>query len=121
MIKLPELRAYITDTLKAHGKEIFDNPQQVYTSYRFEPQENEELRFDVMAGSSCFQPLVANYYNGSTELFDRLNGFGAQAVFIAFPMKIRKKVMGRKCWISVMNWKTVWRRNCLNRKVWDFY
>ena len=56
MIKLPELRAYITDTLKAHGKEIFDNPQQVYTSYRFEPQENEELRFDVMAGSSCFQP-----------------------------------------------------------------
>jgi len=35
MIKLPELRAYITDTLKAHGKEIFDNPQQVYTSYRF--------------------------------------------------------------------------------------
>ena len=62
---------------KAHGKEIFDNPQQVYTSYRFEPQENEELRFDVMAGSSCFQPLVANYYNGSTELFDRLNGFGA--------------------------------------------
>lgn len=121
MIKLPELRAYITDTLKAHGKAIFDNPQQVYTSYRFEPQENEELRFDVMAGSSCFQPLVADYYNGSTELFDRLNRFGAQAVFIAFPYEIRKKVMGRQCWISVMNWKTAWRRNCLNRKVWDFY
>ena len=91
MIKLPELRAYITDTLKAHGKEIFDNPQQVYTSYRFEPQENEELRFDVMAGSSCFQPLVANYYNGSTELFDRLNGFGAQAVFIAFPYENKEE------------------------------
>lgn len=96
MIKLPELRAYITDTLKAHGKEIFDNPQQVYTSYRFEPQENEELRFDVMAGSSCFQPLVANYYNGSTELFDRLNGFGAQAVFIAFPYENKEEGDGKK-------------------------
>lgn len=95
MIKLPELRAYITDTLKAHGKAIFDNPQQVYTSYRFEPQENEELRFDVMAGSSCFQPLVADYYNGSTELFDRLNRFGAQAVFIAFPYENKEEGDGK--------------------------
>lgn len=84
MISLPQLRTYIVDTLKAHNKEVFENPQQVYTGYRFEPQDNEELRFDVMAGSSCFQPLVADYYNGSTELFDRLKRFGAQAVFIAF-------------------------------------
>ena len=81
--------------IRDSGKEIFDNPQQVYTSYRFEPQENEELRFDVMAGSSCFQPLVANYYNGSTELFDRLNGFGAQAVFIAFPYENKEKGDGK--------------------------
>lgn len=84
MMTLPELRAYIMDTLRAHDKEVFDNPQQVYTGYRFEPQESEELRFDVVAGSSCFQPLLGDYYNGSTELFDRLKEFGAQAVFICF-------------------------------------
>lgn len=85
MMTLPELRAYIMDTLRAHDNEVFDNPQQVYTGYRFEPQESEELRFDVVAGSSCFQPLLGDYYNGSTELFDRLKEFGAQAVFICFP------------------------------------
>lgn len=95
-MKLPELRAYITDTLKAHGKEIFDNPQQVYTGYRFEPQESEELRFDVVAGSSCFQPLVADYYNGSEELFNRLNRFGAQAVFIAFPYDNNEEGDGKR-------------------------
>ena len=95
-ISLPALRTYIVDTLKAHDKEVFDNPQQVYTSYRFEPQENEELRFDVVAGSSCFQPLVANYYNGSTELFDQLNRFGAQAVFIAFPFENEKEGDAKK-------------------------
>ncbi|KAA4693090.1 hypothetical protein [Bacteroides intestinalis] len=95
-ISLPALRTYIVDTLKAHDKEVFDNPQQVYTSYRFEPQENEELRFDVVAGSSCFQPLVANYYNGSTELFDQLNRFGAQAMFIAFPFENEKEGDAKK-------------------------
>lgn len=96
MITLPELRAYITDTLKAHNQEVFDNPQQVYTGYRFEPQENEELRFDIVAGSSCFQPLIADYYNGSTELSDRLNNFGAQAVFIAFPYENEEEGDGKK-------------------------
>lgn len=95
-ITLPALRTYIVDTLKAHDKEVFDNPQQVYTSYRFEPQENEELRFDVVAGSSCFQPLIANYYNGSTELFDQLNRFGAQAMFIAFPFENEKEGDAKK-------------------------
>lgn len=87
MITLPELRGYITDTLKAHDKKVFDNPQQVYSGYRFEPQENEELRYDVVAGSTCFEPLVAQYYQNSTELFDHLNLFGAQAAFIAFPFE----------------------------------
>ena len=48
MITLPELRGYITDTLKAHDKKVFDNPQQVYSGYRFEPQENEELRLSLI-------------------------------------------------------------------------
>ena len=73
-----------------------DAPLEVYTGYRFEPQESEELRFDVVAGSSCFQPLVADYYNGLEELFNRLNRFGAQAVFIAFPYENNEEGDGKK-------------------------
>lgn len=85
MITLPELRKHITGTLKAHGKEVYDNPQQVYSSYHFEPEDNEELRYDVVVGSTCFMPLISEYYQESTDLFDHLNQFGAQAAFLAFP------------------------------------
>lgn len=90
MMPLTSLRGYITETLKEMGKEVFDNPKEVYSGYRLEPQENEELRFDVVAGTTCFTPLLANYYNGSTDLFDRLNSFGAQAAYIAFPYQNEK-------------------------------
>lgn len=84
MIPLPELRKYIADTLKAHEKEVYENPREVYSVYNLEPEDNEELRYDVFTGSTCFEPLVAQYYNGNTELFDHISQFGAKAAFIAF-------------------------------------
>lgn len=85
MIPLPELRNHIAETLQAHDKKVLDNPQQAYTSYNFKPQEHDELRYDVIAGSTCFMPLVAHYYHESTELVDRIKQFGARAVFLTFP------------------------------------
>lgn len=85
MITLPQLRKHIVDTLTAHGQQVYDNPQQVYTSYKFTPQDNEELRYDVVTGSTCFEPLIALYYQDSPALFDHINRFGAQAMFLAFP------------------------------------
>lgn len=85
MITLSELRENIIETLHTHDKEVFDNPQQVYNTYQLEPQENEELRYDVIVGNTCFEGLVSQYYQGTTELFDKISQFGAQAVFIAFP------------------------------------
>ncbi len=85
MIPLPELRNHITETIKAHENEVYENPQQIYTSYHFEPEESEELRYDVIVGSTNFEPLVAQYYQDSTKLFDHINQFGAQAVFLTFP------------------------------------
>lgn len=85
MLPLPALRKYITETLKNNGKKVFDNPQEVFISYQLEPQENEELRYDVVVGSTCFSGLVSQYYQNDTELFDKINRFGAQAVFLAFP------------------------------------
>lgn len=85
MMTLPELRKHITETVEAHDKTVFDNPQQTHTCYNFEPQESEELRYDVVVGSTCFMALIAQYYQDSTELFDQINQFGAQASFLAFP------------------------------------
>jgi len=85
MIALPELRKYIEETVKAHGHRFFENPKDLYTGYRLTPKESEELRFDVIVGSTCLEAIVADYYNDSTEIFDHINSFGAQAVFIAFP------------------------------------
>lgn len=61
MIKLPELRAYITDTLKAHGKEIFDNPQQVYTSYRLSLRRTRNYvltSWQAAPASSLWWPII---------------------------------------------------------------
>uniref|UniRef100_A0AB33J0C9 Tetratricopeptide repeat protein n=1 Tax=Prevotella sp. GTC17254 TaxID=3236794 RepID=A0AB33J0C9_9BACT len=85
MFPLPELRSYITETLKANGKQVFENPKDVFISYRLEPKENEELRYDVAIGTTRFSHLISQYYEGDTGLFDKLNQFGAQAVFLAFP------------------------------------
>lgn len=96
MIPLPALRGYIRDTLESHNKKMYDNPREVYTSYRFEPEENEELRYDIVAGSTCFTPLLSQYYQDSTELFDHINRLGAQAVFLAFPFANENEGDGKK-------------------------
>lgn len=85
MTPLPELRRHITKTLNDYRKKVFDNPQKLFITYQLEPQENEELRYDVIIGSTCFHGLVSQYYQKDTELFDNINQFGARAVFIAFP------------------------------------
>lgn len=90
MISLSELRSCIVDTLTKHDKKVCDNPRDVYTGYRLQPQDNEELRYDVVAGSTCFEPLITEYYQESTELFDRLNEFGVKAAFLAFSYDIEE-------------------------------
>lgn len=88
MIALPELRKHIEETLQAHDKKFIENPKDVYTTYKFAPKEAEEelpLRYDVVIGSTCLNSLVAEYYQNTTELFDHINSFGAQAVYLNFP------------------------------------
>lgn len=38
----------------------------------------------MIVGSTCLSSIVADYYHGSTEIFDHANGFGAQALYIVF-------------------------------------
>lgn len=85
MIPLPELRKHIKETLEAHDKELCGNPKEIYSTYKLNPQESDELRYDIITGFTCLDSIIADYYNDSTELFDHINSFGAQAVYIAFP------------------------------------
>lgn len=85
MIPLPELRTHIKTTLESHDRKFFEDPKQIYSTYRLNPQESDELRHDVIIGSTCLDSVIADYYNDSTEIFDHVNSFGAQVVFIAFP------------------------------------
>lgn len=85
MITLSELRRHIEETLKSHNQEFFENPKDIYTGYQLAPKESDELRSDVIVGSTCLYSLVADYYNDSTDIFDHANSFGAQAMFLVFP------------------------------------
>lgn len=85
MIPLPKLRKHIKETLEANDRKFFDNPKDIYSTYKLNPQESDELRYDVIIGSTCLDSIVADYYNDSTDIFDHVNSFGAQVVFIAFP------------------------------------
>lgn len=84
MIALPGLKGRMEEYVKAGGKEFFENPKDLYSGYSMTPRESEELRFDVIVGSTCLDAVVADYYNDSTEIFDHANSFGAQAMFIVF-------------------------------------
>ena len=85
MMPLTELERHIRDTVAATGKKPMDRPDQRYSVYRFEPKENQELRFDVLSGMSGCLDLVSQYYAGDTDLLDAWARCGAQAGFLAFP------------------------------------
>lgn len=85
MIPLPALRHHIKETVEANGQKYVENPKDLYSTYRLEPKESDELRFDVIIGSTCLGSLLSEYYGDSTELFDHINSFGASALYIAFP------------------------------------
>ena len=83
MIPLPELKGHIRKILEDHSRQLFENPKEVYSGYSMEPQKSDELRYDVITGFTCLSPIVADYYDDSAEIFDHINSFGAQAVYIA--------------------------------------
>lgn len=85
MISLPDLKKHIKKTLESYGQKFVENPKEVYSGYRMKPQESDDLRYDVITGTTCLDSLVDDYYNDSTDIFDHINSFGAKAVFIIFP------------------------------------
>lgn len=85
MISLLQLRNHIKETLEAHDRTFFENPKDIFSTYKLNPQKSNDLRYDIIIGSTCLESIISDYYEDSTDVFDHVNSFGAQAVFIAFP------------------------------------
>ncbi len=84
MFPLPELKEFMKETVERNGRQFYENPKDFYSNYRLKPQKSDVLRYDINIGTTCFKPILIDYYNGSTQIFDHINTFGAQAVFIVF-------------------------------------
>lgn len=89
-LSLKQLLPYFIDKLSLSKEELF-NPErycQLYSAYRMEPNENAEdgLRRDVFAGSSCFVPLLNDFWNGSSRIMDSWHKDGIVAGYFCYPL-----------------------------------
>lgn len=84
MFPLTQLEARMQECLEQDGEEVMVRPDQQYIVYEFTPKEHEELRFDVLFGTTCCSDLIDDYYQGSSDFYDSLDKLGVKAVFLTF-------------------------------------
>lgn len=84
MMALPALKGYMKEKLEANGKCEIGSPHTMYDAYSMDNHGGNDLRDDVIGGSTCFDELIMQYYDGDTELYDNLDELGARAVFLYF-------------------------------------
>ena len=84
MMPLSDLKQYIIDTLEKNEKQCFDNPQESYTSFQIELDDDEgaPYRYDVTFGITSFQSLLNSYYRNDNDLNIQLLKMGAVAGFL---------------------------------------
>lgn len=87
MIPLSELRDTIAAELAKVDRELNTNPCEYYVGYSGTPDENANpselpLRHDIIAGFTCQQRLMDEYYSEDHSSFDLYNEAGAKAGFI---------------------------------------
>ena len=84
MVPLNELEKALDEALREAGRDSFVRADQCVTVYEREPEDNEELRFDVLVGSTCWPGLLEEYYADTPGRWQRLEDRGAIACFLAF-------------------------------------
>ena len=84
MMALGGLRKYISETLEKEGIELNEKPGRTYSSYTFNPQENENLRYDVIAGMTACMELIQDYYSGEYRTAEAMEKMGVKAGFLFF-------------------------------------
>lgn len=84
MVPLNELEKALGEALHEKGRDSFVRADQYVTVYEREPEDNEELRYDVLVGSTCWPGLLEEYYADTPLRWQRLEDRGAIACFLAF-------------------------------------
>lgn len=83
---LTGLEARMREAIREAGKEFYELPSERFTLYELKPEKDGEPRFDVIFGTTCFNGLIGDYYEGSAANADGLRACGAKAVSLSFPV-----------------------------------
>ncbi len=84
MIPLSDLKQHIIDSLEKDEKQYFENPQERYTSFEIELDDDEyaPYRYDVTFGTTSYQSLLSSYYINDNDINLQLLKMGAVAGFL---------------------------------------
>lgn len=83
MFPLTELESKIKQFLSDKNISISEKPDENYCIYKCEAGNGGEFRMDTEVGTSCYQQLVADFYENETHNYDNLLDCGAFPLYIA--------------------------------------
>lgn len=85
-ILISDLKSIIDNTIENNSWPKFENPCEIYSGYRMEPNEKEgwKLREDIFSGYTSCTPILNEYYNGKSEHFDDAKENGVRFGFLFF-------------------------------------
>jgi len=85
-ISIEKLKPLIDDNIDNNGWPRFEDPTEIYSGYRMEPNEKEgwTLREDIFSGYTSCTPVLNEYYNGEAKRFDEAKDNGIQFGFLFF-------------------------------------
>lgn len=87
MFPLTELERRMKTVVVEGEQEMLTRPDERYTVFKMRQDENKDLRYDMIVGTTCFPELMQDYFDGETKYTEALRKCGARAVFLAFPCK----------------------------------
>jgi len=85
MIALADLYDYVVQTYNEKGWQLFENPDEIFSSYSMEPKDEvNTYREDIIAGYTSNVHLINSYLNGDRESMDYMHSVGAQYAFLVY-------------------------------------
>ena len=88
---LAQLLPHFMEQLSLNREELFDAGRycELYAAYQMNPDEEatDGSRRDVFAGSSCFIPLLNDFWRGESHIMDTFHKDGIVAGYFCFPLQ----------------------------------
>jgi hypothetical protein len=85
-VKITELKPIVDNRIENDGWPKIDNPCEIYSTYRMEPNEKEvwTLREDILSGYTSYTPLLNDFYEGKADHFNEAKENGVVFGFVFF-------------------------------------